>query len=61
MIPLAFLVQILVLLVVFGLIVWIIRQIPLDAWIKNCIYVLLVIVLLLYAVSLLPIGAPLLR
>lgn len=61
MIPAGILVSLIVVLIIAGLLLWVIRQMPLDAWIKTAIQVLIVVILLLYLLSLLPISPPLFR
>lgn len=61
MIPAGILVTLIVVLIIAGLLLWVIRQMPLDAWIKTAIQVLIVVILLLYLLSLLPISPPLFR
>lgn len=61
MIPAALLVNLIVLLIVAGLLLWLIRALPLDGWIKTAIQVLIVVVLLLYLLSFLPVGGPIIR
>jgi hypothetical protein len=61
MIPAAFLVQLLVLLVVVGLVLYLVRALPIEPWIKTVAYVIVVVILLLYLLSFLPVSAPLIR
>lgn len=47
------LVSLVIYLIIFGLILYVVRMLPIDAWLKNLIYVVLVIVLLLWLIGLL--------
>jgi len=60
MFPVALLINLIVILIIAGLIMWLVRTLPIDQWIKTAIMVLVIIVLLLYLLSLLP-GVTLLR
>lgn len=61
MFPAALLINLIVVLIIVGLVLFLVRTLPLDAWIKTAITVLVVIVVLLYLLSLLPLGGPLFR
>lgn len=61
MIPVGLLINLIVVLIVVGLLLWLVRVIPVDAWIKTAVQILLVVIVLLYLLSLLPISAPLIR
>jgi len=41
--------------IVVILLVWLIKQIPVDQWIKSALYVLLVVILLVWLLALFPI------
>lgn len=61
MIPVALLANLIVVLIVAGLLLWVVRTMPLDGWIKTAIQVLLIVVLLLYLLSFLPVANPIIR
>lgn len=61
MIPAALLVNLIILLIVVGLVLYMVRALPVDGWIKTVAQVLIVVVLLLYLLSLLPPGSPIIR
>jgi hypothetical protein len=55
MAPLPLLINVIVAVIVIALLVWLIKQIPVDQWIKSALYVLLVVVLLVWLLALFPI------
>ena len=55
------LVGILIFLIVVGLILYLIRMLPLDAWIKNLAYVIVVVFVLLYLLQMLGGFGPVIR
>ena len=61
MFPAALLIQLLFVLIIVGLVLWLVRTLPIDQWIKTAITVLMIVVILLWLLSMLPIGAPLFR
>lgn len=61
MIPIGFLVTLIVVLIIAGLLLWLVRMMPLDAWVKTAIQVLIVVILLLCMLAALPIPSPLFR
>lgn len=55
MLPLATLVNLLAAVIVVGLLVWLIKQIPVDQWIRSALYIVLVLLLLIWLLALFPI------
>jgi hypothetical protein len=55
MAPLPLLMNVIAAVVVVVLLVWLIKQIPVDQWVKSALFVLLVVVLLVWLLALFPI------
>lgn len=54
MFPVALLINLIVLLIIVGLVLWLVRTLPIDQWIKTAVTVLVVVVVLLWLLSMLP-------
>jgi len=61
MAPLPMLANLIAAVIAVALLVWLIKQIPIDQWVKSALYVLLVVLLLLWLLSIFPIVQPVIQ